>query len=105
MGTLYENACAMSSAPVCVLEFLEREREREEELVGVEFASSFDLLVCCITTGMLDSDMQPAVKGRNTSLSIRSLMLQQIVRLIGGIRLLEYICYVLALFLSYNYTE
>lgn len=36
--------------------------------------SDFDLLGCCTPTATLDSEIQPTVKGRRTSLSIFSLI-------------------------------
>lgn len=59
--------------------------------VGVELVHCFDRLACGVTTGMLDSEMQPAEKGRRTNLSNLSFMLGIVIRLNGELKLLGYI--------------
>lgn len=56
--------------------------------VGAESVPCFDLLAWGVTTGMLDSEMQPAEKGRSTNLSNRSFMLKLVIRLNGSVRII-----------------
>ena len=50
------------------------EKRQRERLIGEGFVSDLGLLGCWTPTATLDSEIQPAVKGRRISLSILSLI-------------------------------